>query len=475
MTLFPTAPAPPTRRAFLTRLSAGIGYAALASLLGPHARGRSPLGGALPNLHHAPQARRIIYLYMAGGPSHLETFDSKPKLAALHGQPIPPSILRGQEISPNGRSPNRCVGPMYPFRRCGQSGQEMTTLFPHLAEVADDLCIVRSLKTESFVHDIAHTFLSTGSLVPGRPCLGSWLWYGLGSESQSLPGFVLLMSRGKYVMHPINKDLWGNGFLPNRFQGVELRARGDPVLYLGNPVGIDRGMQRDVVRAVQDLDAASPCAADDPEMATHIAQYEMAFRMQMSVPELVDLSSETTETLEMYGTRGRDGSFASNCLLARRLAERGVRFIQLVHLDWDHHQTLKERIALTAAEVDQGMTALLKDLKRRGLLEDTLVVWGGEFGRTPVGQDTTDSPGRDHHNKCFSMWLAGAGIKAGYTHGTTDELGFNVVEDPMDVHDLHATILHLLGIDHEQLTFRFQGRDFRLTDVSGQVVEDILA
>jgi hypothetical protein len=468
MTGFPEPPAPPTRRAFLTRLSAGIGYAALASLFHRQARGSAPLP------QHTPRAKRVIYLYMAGGPSHLETFDPKPKLAEMHGQPVPPSILRGQDLSPNDRSPNRCVGPQVPFRRCGQAGRPIATLFPHLADVADDLCILRSMHTESFVHDIAHTFMGTGSLIPGRPSLGSWLWYGLGSESESLPGFVLLKSRGKVVKHPLNADLWTNGFLPNRFQGVELRARGDPVLYLSNPPGVRPGLQQDVVRAVKDLDAVSPCA-NDPEIATHVNQYEMAFRMQASVPELVDLSGETAETLKLYGTEGRDGSFASNCLLARRLAERGVRFIQLVHLDWDHHDHLRDRIQVTAAEVDRGMTALLKDLKRRGLLDDTLVVWGGEFGRTPVGQDTTNMPGRDHHNKCFSMWLAGGGVKAGCTHGASDELGFNVAEDPVDVHDLHATILHLLGIDHEQLTFRHQGRDFRLTDVSGQVVEAILA
>jgi hypothetical protein len=463
-----------TRRALLGRLSAGIGYAALASLL-PRAaaadRPARPTGAP----HHAPRARRVIYLYMAGGPSQLETFDPKPQLARLHGKPIPPSVLRGQEISPNGRSPNRCVAPLFPFRRCGRSGQAMTTLLPHTAEVADELCIIRSMTTESFVHDIAHTFMATGALVPGRPCIGSWLWYGLGNESAQLPGFVLLHSRGQIVTHPLTAELWSNGFLPNQFQAVELRSRGEPVLYLNNPPGVSRPVQHDVIRAIQDLDAASPCATDDPEVATHVARYEMACRMQMSVPELVDFSGETAETLKLYGTHGHDGSFASNCLLARRLVERGVRFVQLVHLDWDHHLKLRDRIRLTAAEVDRGTAALIKDLKRRGLLEDTLVVWGGEFGRTPVGQDLTDNPGRDHHNKCFSIWLAGAGVKAGHAHGVTDEVGFNVVEDPVDVHDLHATILHLLGIDHEQLTFRHQGRDFRLTDVAGQVVEGILA
>ncbi len=467
------------RRMFLARAASGMGYLALSALLNRDlfaTTTESTVGQMSENVnppHHRPRAKRIIYLYMAGGPSHLETFDPKPTLAQMHGKPLPTSILNGQPLSPNGRSTNRCVGPLFPFRRCGKSGLYMTNLFPHLAGVADDLCIVRSLKTDSFVHDLAHTMMSTGSVVAGRPCLGSWLWYGLGSESDNLPGFVVL--RAVQGGHPLNKELWSNGFLPTRLQGVHFRSKGDTVHYLGNLKGVTRDDQQDAVRAVQDLDRLSPYAANDPEVATHIMQYETAFRMQMSVPSIADLSNETADTLKLYGIGGYDGSYAANCLLARRLSEAGVRIVQLIHLDWDHHYQIKKTIPQTAAQVDQGTAALLIDLKRRGLLEDTLVVWGGEFGRSPVAQDLKDDPGRDHHNKCFTMWLAGGGVKGGHTHGETDEFGFNVVTDPVHVHDLHATILHLMGIDHERLTYRSQGRDFRLTDVSGEVVKQILA
>jgi hypothetical protein len=466
-----------TRRTFLARLSGGLGYIALSALLNPNLFG-SPGArrGVVSPLHHAAKSKRVIFLYMAGGPSHLESFDPKPTLARMHGKPIPPSILRGQALSPNDRCENLCVRPLFPFQRHGKSGAFISSLFPHLTRVVDELCIIRSMRTESFVHDIAHTFMGTGSLIPGRPSIGSWLWYGLGSEADNLPGFVLLNSRGANTTHPLNKDMCSNGFLPTRFQPVELRSRGEPVLYLNNPPGVSRARQQDAISSIADLDSASPYAIDDPEVATHIAQYEMAFRMQTSVPELVNLSSETAETRKLYGTEGHDGSFASNCLIARRLAERGVRFIQLVHLDWDHHYKLRDTMPATAREVDQGTAALLIDLKRRGLLDDTLVIWGGEFGRTPIAQDKlNDNPGRDHHNKCFTMWLAGGGVKAGLTYGSTDDFGFNIVSNPVDVHDLHATILHLLGIDHERLTFRTQGRDFRLTDVAGRVVTDLLA
>jgi hypothetical protein len=478
------ADAPPLgwlgRRAFLTRAGSGLGYVALSALLNPRlfAQSRTDTAGTnwpgvIRPLHHAAKAKRVIYLYMAGGPSHLETFDPKPELGRLHAQPIPASILHGQSVSPNGRSTNLCVGPQFPFVHCGRASMPMTTLFPHLAKVADDLCLIRSMKTDSFVHDLAHTLMSTGSLLTGRPCLGSWLWYGLGSECDNLPGFVVL--RAGTGSHPLTAEMWGNGFLPTRFQGVHFRSRGDAVHYLGNLPGVTRDGQQAIVRSVQQLDQLSPHAIDDPEVATHIAQYETAFSMQMSVPELVDLSTESKETLNLYGVPGFDGSFAANCLLARRMAERGVRIVQIIHLDWDHHYQLKDSMPGTAAQVDQGIAALLIDLKRRGLLDDTLVVWGGEFGRTPVAQVFNNSPGRDHHNKCFCMWLAGAGVKAGFIHGATDDFGFNIVEDPVHVHDLHATILHLLGIDHEQLTFRSQGRDYRLTDVSGEVVEQLLA
>jgi Protein of unknown function (DUF1501) len=426
-------------------------------------------------MHHAPRAKRVIFLYMAGGPSHLETFDPKPVLARLHGQPIPPSITRGQSLSPLDRSTDRCVGPQATFARQGRSGQWMSDLFPKLTEVADDLCVIRSMKTDTFVHDPAHTLMCTGSMQPGHASLGSWLWYGLGSLSANLPAYVLLFSLGKLFAHPLTRQMWDHGFLPARYQAVEFRSKGDPMLYLGNLDGVTRSRQRDVIDAVQALDKVSANPAEDPLLAAHVSQYEMAFRLQTSVPELVDLSTETRETLELYGTHGFDGSFAANCLLARRLAERGVRFVQVIHLDWDHHKKLRDGIRVTAREVDQGAAALIKDLKRRGLLDDTLVIWGGEFGRTPTGQDATDNPGRDHHNSAFTMWLAGGGVKSGYSHGATDDLGFHVIENAVHVHDLHATLLHLLGIDHKRLTYRYQGRDFRLTDTAGQVVREVLA
>jgi hypothetical protein len=424
--------------------------------------------------HHAPKAKRVIYLYMAGGPSHLETFDPKPVLGRLHGQPIPPSVTRGQPLSPLNRSTDRCVRPQAAFARRGRSGQWVSELLPRVGEVADELCVIRSLKTDTFVHDPAHTMMCTGSLQPGHPSIGSWLWYGLGNLSENLPGYVLLFSLGKLFAHPLTRQMWDHGYLPARYRGVEFRPRGDPVLYLGNPAGVTPSRQRDVIDAVQALDRLS-AAADDPDLTARLSQYEMAFRLQTSVPELVDLSTETKETLALYGTSGFDGSFAANCLLARRLAERGVRFVQLIHLDWDHHKHLRDGIRVTAKEVDQGTAALVKDLKRRGLLEDTLVLWGGEFGRSPTGQDATDNPGRDHHNSAFTVWLAGGGVKAGHSHGATDEFGFQVAEDPVHVHDLHATLLHLLGVDHERLTYRHLGRDFRLTDTAGRVVRQVLA
>jgi hypothetical protein len=465
-----TLPAPDfmriSRRAFLGRAGLGVGSLALSALLRPDL-----FGARAAPPHHAPKAKRVIYLYMAGGPSHLETFDYKPKLAELHGKPIPPTVTRGRPLSPLGRSSDLCVAPQTTFAPHGQSGQVMASLFPKLAGVADELCVVRSLHTDTFVHDPAHTLMCTGSTQPGRPSLGSWVWYGLGGESANLPGFVVLLSLGKLFAHPLTKHIWHSGFLPAEYQGVEFRSRGDPVLYLSNRDSVTPGRQRDVVDAVQRLDRLS----DDPGASAHVSQYELAFRMQTSVPELVDFSGERAETLRLYGVAGLDGSFAANCLLARRLAERGVRFIQLVHLDWDHHNKIRDGVRTTAAEVDQGMAALLGDLKRLGLLTDTLVVWGGEFGRTPFAQSNSDNPGRDHHRLAFSMWLAGGGVKAGHSHGATDDFGFDVAENPVHVHDLHATLLHLLGVDHERLTYRHEGRDFRLTDTAGRVVEELLA
>src|SRR5262245_15759016 len=419
-----------------------------------------------------PRAKRVIHLYMAGGPSHLDTFDYKPKLADMHGQPMPDSYTKGQPIAQLQGAKLTCFAPQHPFQKCGQSGQEISEIFPHLSTIADEIAIVRSMKTEAINHDPAHTFMNTGTTISGRPSMGSWVLWGMGAECDNLPGFVVLNSLGKYGQaQPIAQPQWHSGFLPSRFQGVEFRSKGDPVLYVSRPKGVDAQKQRDVVSTVQAINQIQDNAIDDPEIATRIAQYEMAFRMQVSVPELMDTSDETQETLSLYGTAGADGSFAGNCLLARRLAERGVRFIQLYHRDWDHHGELKDHIKHTAGEVDQGATALILDLKRRGMLDDTLILYGGEFGRTPMAQGN----GRDHHMKGFSMWLAGGGIKAGISHGATDELGYNSVEDVVHVHDLHATILYLLGIDHTKLTYRFQGRDFRLTDVAGNVVTRLLA
>jgi hypothetical protein len=409
---------------------------------------------------------------MAGGPSHLETFDHRPKLAAMHGQPFPESITKGQPIAQLQGAKLNCFGPQHPFKKWGKSGQEISEIFPRLGTVADEICIVRSLKTEAINHDPAHTFMKTGTTISGRPAMGSWAWYGLGSNSDNLPGFVVLISTGRSgQQQPISARQWHSGFLPSRFQGVEFRSKGDPVLYVKNPKGVSNDQQRDVVDAVQQLNKLQNNLVDDPEIATRIAQYEMAFKMQTSVPGLMDIADEPKEVLDLYGTKGGDGSFAANCLLARRLAERGVRFIQLYHRDWDHHGNIKNDIKVVAGEVDQGCAALIADLKRRGMLDETLIVWGGEFGRTPMAQGN----GRDHHIKGFSIWLAGGGIKGGMTHGSTDELGYNAVEDVVHVHDLHATMLRLLGVDHKKLTYKFQGRDFRLTDVHGNVVEQILA
>ena len=467
---------PLTRRTFLENTATGLGMMALASML-PKARADEPAGGTawrgvVNPPHLAPKAKRVIYLYMAGGPSHLESFDHKPRLAAMHGQPMPESFTRGQPIAQLQGAQLRCFGPQHRFRRFGKSGQEVAEIFPHIGSVADDICIVRSLKTEAINHDPAHTFMNTGTTISGRPAMGSWAYYGLGSEAQDLPGFVVLTSTGRFGQsQPIAARQWHSGFLPSRFQGIHLRGTGDPVLYLSNPQGVDAGRQRDVVDAVQTLNRLQNSVVDDPEIATRVAQYEMAFRMQSSVPALRDFTSEPQRVLDSYGTRGADGSFAANCLMARRLAERGVRFIQLYHRDWDHHGSIRGHMAGSAGEVDQAAAALIKDLKDRGMLDETLVIFGGEFGRTPMAQ----GDGRDHHIKGFSIWLAGGGIKGGLTYGATDELGYNAVENVVPVHDLHATMLHLLGVDHLRLTYRFQGRDFRLTDVHGHVVQEILA
>jgi hypothetical protein len=471
------------RRSFLGHVGRGVGSIALASLVNPAlllAGSSSPTASAptlerwtgIVNPPHLPaRIKRVIFLTMAGGPSHLETFDYKPKLGEMHGKAMPESFTKGQPIAQLQGKELKCYGPQWGFSRFGKSGAEVCELFPKIGSIADQICIIRSMHTEAINHDPAHTFMNTGTTISGRPSMGSWVTYGLGSDCADLPGFVVLTSAGRGgQMQPIASRQWAAGFLPSRFQGVHFRGQGEPVLYLGNPKGVSREQQRDVVGAVQRINTLGNASVDDPEVATRISQYEMAFQMQASVPGLMDLSGEPQSVLEMYGTKGADGSFAANCLLARRLAERGVRFIQLYHRDWDHHGNLKNDIKLKAEEVDGPCAALVTDLKNRGMLDETLVVWSGEFGRTPMAQGN----GRDHHIKGFSMWLAGGGVRGGMTYGATDDLGYNAVDNVVHVHDLHATMLHLLGIEHKRLTYKFQGRDFRLTDVSGNVVRAVL-
>lgn len=468
-----------SRRTFLRRSAMGVGGLALASLLNPLAAiarqaktaASDKWNGVIDQLHFAPKAKRVIFLYMAGGPSHLETYDYKPKLAELHGQPMPESFTRGQPIAQLQGQQLKCFAPQFPFARYGKSGLEISTAFPHIGSIADDICIIRSMHTEQINHDPAHTFMNTGTAISGRPCMGSWLLYGLGSDCDNLPGFVVLTSSGGGQDQPISSRQWHSGFLPSRFQGIHFQSSGDPVLYIRRPKGVSEKVQRDVITAANQLNGMLDEAIDDPEIATRISQYEMAFKMQASVPGLMDISDEPKSVLDMYGTTGGDGTFASNCLLARRLAERGVRFIQLYHRGWDHHGGIREGIRTVAAKVDQASAALVKDLKQRGMLDDTLVIWGGEFGRTPMAQ----GDGRDHHIRGFSIWMAGGGVKGGMTYGSTDELGYYAVENKVHVHDFHATMLYLFGIDHKKLTYRFQGRDFRLTDVHGEVVKAILA
>jgi len=466
-----------SRRQFLGRAAKGLGSAALMSLLARSGAAAVPpvaddrwLGTVNPT-HLAPKAKRVIYLFMAGGPSHLETFDHKPMLRKLDGQPMPESYTKGQPIAQLQGQALKILGPQHDFARYGNSGQEISTVFPHIGGIADEMCIIRSMVTEQINHDPAHTFINTGTAISGRPSMGSWLLYGLGSECENLPGFVVLTSAGGGQNQPISARQWHSGFLPSRFQGVKFQSSGDAVLYAGRPKGVSLDQQRDVLDTVNALNRERDEVVDDPEIATRISQYEMAFRMQTSVPDLTDLSDEPQHILDMYGTKGADGTFASNCLLARRMAERGVRFIQVYHRGWDHHGGVRDGVKTTAGYVDQASAALVNDLKQRGMLDDTLVIWGGEFGRTPMAQGN----GRDHHIKGFSTWMAGGGVKPGISHGETDELGYAAVKDVVHVHDFHATMLHLLGIDHKRLTYRFQGRDFRLTDVSGNVVTPILA
>ncbi len=463
-----------TRRQFFGRTARGIGGLALASLLNPAARAAGApdhWAGLVNPLHFPARAKRVIHLYMAGGPAHLELFDYKPELERLDGEPMPESFTKGQPIAQLQDQKLKCLRPQFKFTKHGTSGQEISDAIPHIASVADDLCIIRSMQTEQINHDPAHTFMNTGTSISGRPSMGSWLTYGLGSENDDLPGFVVLTSRGGGQMQPIAARQWHSGFLPSRFQGVKFESSGDPVPYLSRPAGVSEKQQREVIDAVRAMNQELGQTLHDPELETRISQYELAFRMQTSVPELVDFSSEPQSIRDLYGAEKADGSFGANCLLARRLAERGVRFIQVYHRDWDHHERILTGIKETAGHIDRGSAALITDLKQRGMLDDTLVLWGGEFGRTPMAQ----GDGRDHHIRGFSVFMAGGGVKPGITHGATDELGYAAVQDPVHVHDLHATMLHLLGIDHERLTYKYQGRDFRLTDVHGKVVKEILA
>jgi hypothetical protein len=464
-----------SRRWFLEQCGIGLGTIALGQLLGEAGYGAdgevvaiNPLAPRAPQF--APKAKRVIFLFMAGGPSHLELFDNKPQLARFDGTLPPPELLKGYRaafINPDAR----LLGPRFKFARHGQSGTELSELLPHLARVVDDLAVVKGMSTDAFNHAPGQILMSTGAMIFGRPSMGAWVCYGLGSESQDLPGFVVF-STGKKGPSGGNSN-WGSGFLPTVYQGVQFRTGGDPVLYLSNPKGIDPAIQRDSLDAVRQLNQVRLRRMGDPEIATRINSYEMAFRMQMTAPEVVDITREPQHILDLYGAEPGEPSFANTCLLARRLLERGVRFVEIFHEAWDQHGNLVGDLKHNCADTDQPCAALVQDLKQRGMLDDTLVVWGGEFGRTPMVQGGSD--GRDHHPNAFTMWLAGGGIKPGITLGESDDLGFSVARNKVHVHDLHATILHLLGFDHTKLTYRFQGRDFRLTDVHGQVVKELLS
>jgi len=466
-----------TRRHFFSRSSTGLGIAALASLLGEEARA----AGGLPGLpHFAPKAKRVIYLFQHGAPSQLDLFDYKPKLAPQRGAELPESVRMGQRLT--GMTAYQASYPAAPsvfrFSQHGRSGLWLSELLPHTGKVADEIAIVKSLHTDAINHDPAVTFLQTGFQLAGRPSLGAWTAYGLGNENQDLPAFVVMVSQGGGNTQALAERSWGAGFLPSKYQGVKFRSGADPVLYLSNPQGYDPEARRRFLDDLAALNEMKLKEVQDPEIATRIAQYEMAFRMQTSVPELADLSKEPESTFELYGPDARKpGSFAANCILARRLAERGVRFIQLFHRGWDQHSNLPREIRGQCLQTDQPSGALIQDLKQRGMLEETLVVWGGEFGRTVYSQGalTEDNYGRDHHPRCFAVWMAGGGIRGGVSWGETDDFSYNITENPVDVHDLHATILHCLGVDHTRLTFKYQGRHFRLTDVHGKVVKGLLA
>jgi len=480
------------RRNFLTKTSLGLGALALGSLIGRNAFGKiesaitagpalsmeEEILRALP--HFAPKAKRVVFLFMAGGPSQLETFDYKPKLINMFGQGLPDSVRQGQRLT--SMSSNQSILPVVPsiykFNQHGKSQTWVSELLPHTAQVVDDLCIIKSIYTEAINHDPAITFFQTGNQLPGRPSMGSWVSYGLGTDNKNLPAFIVLISKNASKDQPLYARLWGNGFLPSEHQGVQFRSGKDPVLFLENPAGYDHTDRKEMLDYLTQLNQLQNDPYGDPEVVARIAQYEMAYRMQTSVPEVMDISKEPDEVFEMYGPDSRDpGTYAANCILARKLLEKDVKFVQLYHQGWDHHGGLPSGMQKQCKDVDQPTAAFVNDLKRRGLLEDTLVIWGGEFGRTVYSQGKllpTDY-GRDHHPRCFTMWMAGAGVKAGISYGETDDFSYNIVKDPVHVHDFHATIMHLMGVDHERLTYKFQGRRFRLTDVSGNVVNDLLA
>jgi uncharacterized protein (DUF1501 family) len=471
------------RRRFLNRFGMGLGGMALADLVGQDAPASSiptkSQDGILSAPHGFPKAKRVIFLFQSGGPSQMDLYDYKPLLNKKHGQELPDSVRQGQRLTAmsGNQTSLPLAGSPFTFKQHGQSGAWLSNILPNTARVADELCFVKSMHTEAINHGPGVTFMQTGSQFPGRPSMGAWLHYGLGSENENLPSFVVLITKNKGGQ-PLVSRLWGSGFLPSKHQGVRFRSGKDPVLYLNNPDGLDSASRRRMLDHLEQLHQVQLDRTQDPEIENRIAQYEMAFRMQTSIPDVTDLSSEPETVIRQYGKdASTPGTFAANCLLARRLAERGVRFIQLYHPGWDQHGGLPKGLPAQCRETDQASAALVEDLKQRGMLEDTLVIWGGEFGRTNYcqGKLTATDFGRDHHPKCFTMWMAGGGIKPGYTHGETDEYGYNIVADPVHIHDLHATLLHQLGIDHERLTFKFQGRRFRLTDVHGHVVKPIIA
>ncbi len=465
-----------TRRAFLGRGAFGLGTLGLSSLLQENLAANTSAARQGGVLHYVPRAKRIIFLFMSGGPSQIDLFDPKPKLNELNGQPMPASLVKNERVAQLQGKPLLCMGSRYKFARYGPVGVDISELLPWTAKMADDITVIRSMQTEAINHDPAVTFMQTGNAQPGRPVMGSWLSYGLGSNNRDLPAFVVLVS-GIGSGQNLHTRYWGSGFLPTVHQGVQFRSSGDPVLFVSNPPGMSPEVRRRILDGVRDVNRQKLDAVGDPEIATRIEQYEMAWRMQTSVPDLMDNSKEPASVYELYGEEAKTpGTFAANCLLARKLAERDVRFIQLYHRDWDHHDQLPDGIAKECRHVDRAGYALVQDLKQRGLLDDTIVLWSGEFGRTPMSQSNTsyETYGRDHHMKAFSAWVAGGGFKAGGLVGATDELGFSVATDRVHIHDLHATILHLMGIDHTKLIYRSQGRDFRLTDVHGHVVKELL-